>query len=153
MAITRRRNYESGTDYILEYGELHFTFTARDFAERVEQAAINIDFLTGPLDEDEREDLVNLAVNGEVVEPHSTLGEHINRCWTRLVGASERSMVHWLRRLVFRGAWLDQRVMEGELEIVFDDITHSFGYAQPDRDYEVIELSPEPSWAEVAYRV
>ncbi|MEA2469317.1 MAG: hypothetical protein QOE38_315, partial [Thermoleophilaceae bacterium] len=61
--------------------------------------------------------------------------------------------VHWLRRLVFRGAWLDQRVMEGELEIVFDDMTHSFGYAQPDRDYEVIELSPEPSWAEVAYRV
>jgi hypothetical protein len=60
--------------------------------------------------------------------------------------------VHWLRRLVFRGAWLDQRVMEGELEIVFDDMTHSFGYAQPDRDYEVIELSPEPSWAEVAYR-
>jgi hypothetical protein len=71
----------------------------------------------------------------------------------RLVGASERSIVHWLRRLVFRGAWLDQRVMEGELEIVFDDMTHSFGYAQPDRDYEVIELSPEPSWAEVAYRV
>ncbi len=61
--------------------------------------------------------------------------------------------MHWLRRLVFRGAWLDQRVMEGELEIVFDDSNHTFGYAQPDRDYEVIELSPEPSWAEVAYRV
>jgi hypothetical protein len=42
-------------------------------------------------------------------------------------------------------------VKEGELEIVFDDRSHSFGYAQPDRDYEVIELSPEPSWSEVAY--
>jgi hypothetical protein len=60
--------------------------------------------------------------------------------------------VHWIRRLVFRGAWLDQRVKEGELEIVFEERTHSFGYAQPDRDYEVIELSPEPSWAGVAYR-
>ena len=60
--------------------------------------------------------------------------------------------MHWLRRLVFRGAWLDQRVIEGELEIVFDDETQTFGYAQPDRGYEVIELSPEPSWAEVGYR-
>jgi hypothetical protein len=59
--------------------------------------------------------------------------------------------VHWLRRLVFRGAWLDQRVKEGELEVVFDDSQHTFGYAQPDRDFELIELSPEPSWARVAY--
>jgi hypothetical protein len=149
---TRRGNYESGSDYVLEYGELRFTFNERDFSERVEQAAIKLQFVPGQLAEQEREDLVNLAVNGEVGdEPHSDLGRHVNTCWTRLVGASERSLVHWLRRLVFRGAWLDQRVMEGELEIVFDDHTHSFGYAQPDRDYEVIELSPEPSWAEVAY--
>ena len=147
-----RRNYESGADYVLEYGELRFTFNERDFTERVEQAAIKLDFVPGRLADDEREDLVNLAVNGEVIEPHSTLGEHINRCWQRLVGASERSLVHWLRRLVFRGAWLDQRVKEGELEVVFDDRTHTFGYAQPDRDFEVIELSPEPSWEEVAYR-
>jgi hypothetical protein len=153
MDTTRRGNYESGSDYVLEYGELRFTFNERDFTERVEQAAIKLDFVPGPLAEEEREDLVNLAVNGEVIEPSSTLGEHINSCWARLVGASERSLVHWLRRLVFRGAWLDQRVMEGELEVVFDDATHTFGYAQPDRDYEVIELSPEPSWAEVAYRV
>jgi hypothetical protein len=53
---------------------------------------------------------------------------------------------------VFRGAWLDQRVKEGELEVVFDDAKHTFGYAQPDRDYELIELSPEPSWAQVAYQ-
>src|SRR6478735_1964336 len=152
MKSTRRGNYESGSDYVLEYGELRFTFNERDFTERVEQAAIKLDFVPGPLAEEEREDLVNLAVNGEVMEPSSTLGEHINNCWARLVGASERSLVHWLRRLVFRGAWLDQRVMEGELEIVFDDRHHTFGYAQPDRDYEVIELSPEPSWSEVAYR-
>jgi hypothetical protein len=150
---TRRGNYESGSDYVLEYGELRFTFNERDFSERVEQAAIKLGFVPGQLADEEREDLVNLAVNGEVgEEPHSRLGEHVNACWQRLVGASERSLVHWLRRLVFRGAWLDQRVMEGELEIVFDDRSHTFGYAQPDRDYEVIELSPEPSWAEVAYR-
>jgi hypothetical protein len=152
MDTTRRGNYESGADYVLEYGELRFTFNERDFTERVEQAAIRLGFVDAPLEDQEREDLVNLAVNGEVSEPSSDLGEHINACWTRLHSAAERSLVHWLRRLVFRGAWLDQRVKEGELELVFDDRTHTFGYAQPDRDYEVIELSPEPSWREVAYR-
>jgi hypothetical protein len=106
----------------------------------------------GPLDDEEREDIVNLTVNGEVAEPVSGLGHHIHSCWGDLSGPSERSLVHWLRRLVFRGAWLDQRVKEGELEIVFDDSTHAFGYAQPDRDWELVELSPEPSWAKVAYK-
>ena len=152
MDTTRRGNYESGADYVLEYGELRFTFNERDFSERVEQAAIKLDFVPGRLADHEREDLVNLAVNGEVEDPTSELGEHIKAYWTDLVGKSDRSLVHWLRRLVFRGAWLDQRVIEGELEVVFDDANHTFGYAQPDRDYEVIELSPEPSWAEVAYR-
>ena len=64
---------------------------------------------------------------------------------------SDRSLVHWLRRLVFRSAWLDQRVKEGELDIAFDVDTHTFGYVQPDRDGEAIELSPEPSWGRVAY--
>jgi hypothetical protein len=148
---TRRGNYESGSDYVLEYGELRFTFNERDFTERIEQAAVKLGFVDGPLDELEREDLVNLAVNGEVPEPTSGLGDHINTCWTQLAGPSDRSLVHWLRRLVFRGAWLDQRVKEGELEVVFDERDHTFGYAQPDRDFEVIELSPEPSWAGVAY--
>jgi hypothetical protein len=151
MDATRRGNYESGSDYVLEYGELRFTFNERDFTERVEQAAVKLGFVPGPLEGAEREDLVNLAVNGEVSEPASALGEHIVSRWPDLAGNAERSLVHWLRRLVFRGAWLDQRVKEGELEIVFDDRSNGFGYAQPDRDFEVIELSPEPSWAEVAY--
>jgi hypothetical protein len=152
MDTARRGNYESGSDYVLEYGELRFTFNERDFTERVEQAAAKLGFVHGRLALDEREDLVNLAVNGEVTEPHSELGEHINVCWSDLHGPSERSLVHWIRRLVFRGAWLDQRVLEGELEVVFDDVTNSFGYAQPERNFELIELSAEPSWSRVAYR-
>jgi hypothetical protein len=152
LDTTKRGNYESGSDYVLEYGELRFTFNERDFTERVEQAAVKLGFVPGPLETDEREDLVNLAVNGEVTDPASELGEHINARWRELAGPSERSLVHWLRRLVFRGAWLDQRVKEGELEIVFDPERHSFGYAQPDRDWELVELSPEPSWAKVAYQ-
>jgi hypothetical protein len=52
---------------------------------------------------------------------------------------------------VFRSAWLDQRVKEGELDVVFDESTHTFGYVQPDQEGEPIELSPEPNWGRVAY--
>ena len=151
MDQIRRGNYDSGQDYVLEYGELRFTFNERDFSERVEQAAPQARLRRQTLEEPELEDLVNLAVNGEVVDPASGLGEHVNDCWPELVGPADRSLVHWLRRLVFRSAWLDQRVKEGELDVVFDEITHTFGYVQPDRDREPIELSPEPSWRRVAY--
>src|SRR5688500_14934661 len=39
---TRRGNYESGSDYVLEYGELRFAFNEEDFAQRVEQAAVKL---------------------------------------------------------------------------------------------------------------
>jgi len=151
MDQIRRGNYDSGQDYVLEYGELRFTFNERDFSERVEQAARKLGFVGRPLQETELEDLVNLTVNGEVADPASGLGEHVNDCWPDLVGPADRSLVHWLRRLVFRSAWLDQRVKEGELDVVFDEMTQSFGYVQPERDREPIELSPEPSWRRVAY--
>ena len=120
---TRRGNYESGSDYVLEYGELRFSFNEQDFSQRVEQAAVKLDFVDGGLEGDELHDLLELAVNGEIREPTSALGEHINEHWTELVGPANRSLVHWIRRLVFRGAWLDQRVKEGELDVVFDDET------------------------------
>jgi hypothetical protein len=149
---TRRGNYESGSDYVLEYGELRFAFNEEDFAQRVEQAAVKLRFVSQGLSREELDDLLDLAVNGEISEPSSGLGEHINENWDELVGPANRSLVHWLRRLVFRGAWLDQRVMEGELDITFDETTQTFGYVQPDRSSELIELSKEPSWKRIAYR-
>jgi hypothetical protein len=147
----RRGNYDSGEDFVLEYGELRFTFNERDFAERCEQAALKLGFVSGRLGEAELEDLVNLAVNGEIGDPASALGEHVNDCWPELVGPADRSLVHWLRRLVFRSAWLDQRVKEGELDVAFVQDSNTFAYVQPDRDGEAIELAPEPSWGRVAY--
>jgi hypothetical protein len=148
----RRGNYSSGDDFVLEYGELRFTFNERDFRERCEQSARKLGFLADSVEEDEAEDLINLVVNGEVTDPASALGEHVNECWPELVGPSERSLVHWLRRLIFRGAWLDQRVKEGELDVAFNTNTHTFFYVQPDRGGEPIELAPEPSWNRVAYQ-
>jgi hypothetical protein len=156
METARRENYDSGEDFVLEYGELRFTFNEADFSQRCEQAALKLGFVGGRLGEEELEDLVNLAVNGEIIDPASALGEHVNDCWPELIGPAERSLVHWLRRLVFRGAWLDQRVKEGELSVTFDEQTGAFAYIQPGdpasmRPGEPIELAPEPSWGRVAY--
>ena len=127
----RRGNYNSGDDFVLEYGELRFTFNERDFEERCEQAALKLGFVGDRLGEEESEDLVNLVVNGEIAEPSSALGEHVNDCWPELVGPSERSLVHWLRRLIFRSAWLDQRVKEDELDVEWDQDRGTFRYIQP----------------------
>jgi hypothetical protein len=147
----RRGNYSSGDDFVLEYGDLRFTFNEPDFGQRCEQAARRLGFIDAVIEADEAEDLINLVVNGEVADPASALGEHVNDCWPELAGPSDRSLVHWLRRLIFRGAWLDQRVKEGELDIRFNEDAGSFVYIQPDRNGEPIELAPEPSWGRVAY--
>jgi len=149
---TRRGNYESGTDYVLEYGNLRFSFNERDFSQRVEQAAVRLGFVTPGLTFAELNDLLHLAVSGEIEEPTSELGVHVTHHWEDLTGPSKQSFVHWLRRLVFRGAWLDQRVKEGELDIVFDERRQTFGYIQPERGPEMIELAKEPSWRRVAFR-
>src|SRR5213592_4200363 len=77
----KRGNYESGDDYVLEYGELRFMFNEHDFRQRVEQAGVKLGFVNPGLSEDELDDLVNLAVNGEIRDPLSPLGEHVNVRW------------------------------------------------------------------------
>ncbi len=149
---TRRGNYESGTDYVLEYGDLRFAFNERDFSQRVEQAAVRLGFVEPGLTHGELHDMLHLAVSGEIEEPSSELGVHVTHHWEDLCGPSNQGFVHWIRRLVFRGAWLDQRVKEGELDIVFDERRQTFGYIQPDRGPEMIELAKEPSWRRVAFR-
>jgi len=58
-------------------------FNEADFRERCEQAAVRLGFIGDRLAEPELEDLVNLAVNGEILDPASALGDHVNDCWPR----------------------------------------------------------------------
>ena len=69
---TRRGNYESGSDYVLEYGELRFAFNEEDFAQRVEQAAVKLGFVAQGLGQEEIDDLLDLA------NPLGLLPEEIN---------------------------------------------------------------------------
>ena len=43
------------------------------------------------------------------------------RHWERLSLNDGESLVYWLRKLVFRGAYLDHRVKENLLEVSFDE--------------------------------
>ena len=54
------------------------------------------------------------------------------RHWERLSLNDGESLVYWLRKLVFRGAYLDHRVKEELLEVTFDEATGDFGYAEPE---------------------
>jgi len=74
------------------------------------------------------------------------------RHWERISLVEGESLVYWLRKLVFRGAWLDHRVKEGLLEVAWDDEAADFGYRDPHGGRALLELAPVPSWHELQFR-
>jgi hypothetical protein len=146
-------NYVSGDDYVLEFLGYRFAFGSDDFRERVTGAAVKLALIAdSDLDEDEMLDLVELAADGRIVEPRSSLGLYLMRHWERLSLNDGESLVYWLRKLVFRGAYLDHRVKEDLLEVSFDEVTGDFGYADPEGGRALLELAPTPSWRSLQFR-
>jgi hypothetical protein len=146
-------NYRSGDDFVVEFLGHRFEFSAEDFSERVTAAAVRLGIIgSNDLDEEEQADLVELAADGRIVEPRSGLGLYLVRHWENVSLVREESLVYWLRKLVFRGAWLDHRVKEGLLDVSWEDDTGDFGYAEPDGGRTLLELAPVPSWHELQYR-
>ena len=121
-------NYSSGDDYALEFLGFQYSFGQRDFEERVAAAAVKLGLVpSNDLDEDEVADLVELAADGRIVEPRSGLGLYLVRHWEVVSLVNGESLVYWLRKLVFRGAWLDHRVKEGLLDVSWIAETGDFG--------------------------
>ena len=146
-------NYCSGDDYEVEFLSYRFQFNRRDFEERVIAAAVKLGLLDrNELDEDETSDLVELAADGRVEAPRSRLGWYLVRHWERVSLVEGESLVYWLRKLIFRGAWLDHRVKEGLLEVAFDERNGEFGYRDPRGGRALLELAPVPSWHELQFR-
>ena len=146
-------NYVSGDDYVVEFLEHRFGFNAVDFEQRVAAAAVKLGLVEqGDLDEEETEDLVELVVDGRITEPRSLLGDYVVRQWDRISLVGDESLVNWLRKLIFRSAWLDHRVKENLLEVAWDDQASDFGYRDPNGGRALLELAPVPSWHEVQYR-
>src|SRR6476659_5022307 len=139
-------NYSSGDDYVLEFLGYRFSFGARDFEERVEASAVKLGLVpSNDLDEDEIGDLVELAADGRIAAARSPLGSYLVRHWERLALVDGESLVYWLRKLVFRGAYLDHRVKEGLLAVVAVSLKKKFAYAEPAGGRALIELVPIPS--------
>jgi len=146
-------NYASGDDYIVEFLGYRFTFNACDFEQRVVAAAAKLGLVkANELDLDETSDLVVLAAQGVLEDPDSQLGRYLARNWERVALVGGESLVYWLRKLVFRGAWLDHQVKRGALEIVWDDADAEFAYQHPDGGRPLLELAPIPSWHELQFK-
>jgi hypothetical protein len=146
-------NYHSGDDYIVEFLGYRFSFNSVDFEERVTAAAVRLGLVSGPeLDEDETADLVELVERDAIGTPRSPLGEYLVRHWDTLALVRGESLVYWLKKLVFRSAWLDHRVKEGILDIAWDDQVADFAYRDPNGDRALLELAPVPSWHDRQFR-
>jgi hypothetical protein len=130
-----------------------FRFGARDFEERVTAAAVRLELVeSNDLDGESVADLVELAWQGRLAEPRSDLGEYLLRHWERVGVLDGESLVYWLRKLVFRSAYLDHRVKAGLLEVAWDDEVGDFGYAEPEGGRALLELAPTPTWGAVQFR-
>jgi hypothetical protein len=146
-------NYTSGEDYVVEFLRYRFGFNAADFSERVTAAAVRLGLIeANELDGDETADLVELVADGRIVEPRSGLGQYLVRHWERVSLVGGESLVYWLRKLVFRGAWLDHWVKDGRLEIAWEEETGEFSYLDGRGERVLLELAPHPSWHELQFR-
>jgi hypothetical protein len=147
-------NYSSGNDYVVEFLGYRFSFSVADFEGRVIAAAVKLGVVVSPeLDEDEIADLVALAAQGVIDEPSSRLGSYLVRHWERVSLVGGESLVYWLRKLIFRGAWLDHQVKRGALEVVWDESEAEFAYQHPEGGGRpLLELAPVPSWHELQFK-
>jgi hypothetical protein len=147
-------NYRSGDDIDLEFVGHRFGFSAEDFAERVAAAAVKLELVApGDLDDEESADLMELAtVGGFSAPPRSALGRYLQRRWDEVAVLRGESLVYWLRKLVFRSAWLDHRVKLGLLDVRYDDRAGDFRYGRPGAERPLVEVAGHPSWQAVGFR-
>ena len=146
-------NYTSGDDYVVEFLGYSFSFNAFDFEQRVVAAAVKLGLVAmNELDEEETSDLVALAAQGLIDGPQSRLGRYLARNWERVSLVEGESLVYWLHKLIFRGAWLDHQVKRGALEIVWEEQEAEFAYQHPGGGRPLLELAPVPSWHELQFK-
>ncbi len=146
-------SYTSGDDYVVKYLGYRLAFNTNDFEQRVVAAAAKLGLVeANELEDEETNDLVSLAVQGLLEEPESRLGRYLKRNWERVSLIGDESLVYWLRKLVFRSAWLDHQVKRGALEVVWDEREAEFAYQHPGGRRPLLELAPVPSWHELQFR-
>lgn len=143
-------SYSSGHDFSVEVDGVRFRFSAADFASRVCAAAVRLGLVAREaLGARERRDLVALTASGRIAAPESRLAAHLDAHAAELA-ADGADPVHWLRRLVFRGAWIDAQVSDGTLAPVFEDGV-GFRYRSVATGEPAAEEPATPDWSAIAY--
>ncbi len=142
-------NYQSGTDFTMEFGKFRYRFSTRDFRERVDMAAAQLGFVrAGALADDELDQLVELVAHGEV-RSDGPLASHLVEHREALLGFDD-DLVHWLRKLVFRGAWIDQQIKQDLVEPVVEGA--DFVYRCTVTSDLIDGIVDKPDWSEVGFR-
>jgi hypothetical protein len=145
-------DYHSGDDFTVEFLDYRYGFSRTDFTQRVVAAAIRLELVPQrDLAEPEAADLVAVAATGGIDDPESALGKHLRDHAGRIDSMHPETLCYWLRKLVFRGAWLDHRVKAGLLDVAFDEGSGGFAYRMPTDQSPLVELAPVPSWAELQF--
>jgi hypothetical protein len=144
--------YVSGDDFVVEFLDYRYAFSRMDFEQRVTAAAIRLELVPmRDLSENEAADLVELASVGRVDHPRSRLGRHLAGNRRLLDTLHTEPLAYWLRKLVFRGAWLDHRLKAGMLDVTFDEGAGRFAYRMPTDQTPVLDVAPVPSWAPLQF--
>jgi hypothetical protein len=139
------RGYRSGSDITLQFAGERQEFSAADFAERVAVAAARLGICSrSELTADVRDALVALAVDGRVEPHHPASG---------LALANAEEAAYWLRKLVFRSAWIDGGVEAGMIEARYDERTGTFDYRLDGHPLPAARTDDVPRLSPAAFRV
>jgi hypothetical protein len=150
--MSAESQYHSGEDVVVEFLDFTYGFSREDFTERAVAAGIRLDLLPQrELDTDEAADLADFTAQGHLDEARSDLGRHLQAHAAELESLHADGLVYWLRKLIFRGAWLDHRVKAGLLDVAFEEGTGTFSYRMPSDQVPVLEAASVPSWSSLQF--
>ena len=104
------------------------------------------------LDGSETADLVDLAVAGGIDEPRTDFGRHLVAAAQAVQRRDGADVVYWLRKLVFRSAWIDHRVRHGLVEARYEEDRGAFSYLVDGHRLPYSDDRDVPTWPAVRYR-
>lgn len=143
--------YRSGRDVRLTVGAVRFEFNRDDFSQRAAAAAARLGIVDGAAIRDgDRADLTAIAIGGHGQGADGDLARHLRQI-DHLLVHDGRGLTHWLRRLVLRGAWIDQLVNDGRLEPVFVP-GRGFAYRSSTTGAPTADDAGAPDWSAHAFR-
>lgn len=121
-ALRVDEDFRSGDDIELAFLGRTYAFSHVDFEQRVVRAALDLRLAQRPVRAAAKADLVEAATFGDLEHPRSDTGRRL----AELIAGDGEDPVYWLRKLVFRSAWLDHRIKHGLIDVAFDDATGTF---------------------------